>query len=160
MSRVHSKACLRRFAAIGAPLRRQHSGQPRIGHDVADYFVGRAATPSLNLVSVPPAVRGPERFRHCPLGADDAHRFLCRMQCFEIRVDICSMIGESLLELRLVGVGRTSDRDVQSIGEVKHVIDGADRVKLDGAAAEPVEECARRTDHDRTSRSNGGQHPR
>ena len=53
------------------------------------------------------------------------------------------MLGESILELHFVCIGGASDRDVHSIGKMKHVIDGANRAKLDGPVAEPVENSAR-----------------
>lgn len=81
---------------------------------------------------------GAEWFGHRLLGGHHVGGLRRRDQCLEMGVNFGGMAGESILQLHLVGVSRASDGDLDVVGEMQDVVDGADGAKLDRAAAEPV----------------------
>jgi len=89
-------------------------------------------------------MRSAERPGHRPLAADHVPGLLRRQQRLEIGVDFGGTVGKPLFQFHLVGLGRAADGNLESIREMQRVVNGADRAKLDGYAAQPVQDPAGR----------------
>jgi hypothetical protein len=68
--------------------------------------------------------------------------FLCGQQRLEVSIYFGSIIGKMVLKLHLVGFSRAPYRYLEIVREVQRVIDGANRLKIDCSAAEPVKDPA------------------
>ena len=139
---VNAEARLIGHAAKGAPLRSQDCRELRIGDVVGDDVAGRAPAPSLDLVLVPPAMRGTERLGHRPFGGHQVHRLSPRLQGFEVGIDRGSLVGKAIFQLHLERFDRASHRQLESVGEMERVVHGAHRGELDGATTQPFEHLA------------------
>ena len=81
---------------------------------------------------------------HRSVGTNHMSGFLRRQQRLEVSIYFGSTIGKMVLKLHLVGFSRAPYRYLEIIREVQRVIDGANRLKIDCSAAEPVKDPARK----------------
>jgi hypothetical protein len=142
MTMACTKARVLRLAPVGTPLGRQDGGEFRVGDDVLDDITGRASTPALNSVLIPPAVRGAEWLGHRALGCNHAQCRLTRLHRLEIGVDLSRVVWKPVLQLHLVGGGRARHVDLEPVREMERVINSADRAELDRSSAQPVQDLA------------------
>ena len=121
----------------------EHGGELRIADEFRDDLTSRATAPALDLPLIPPVMGGAEWFGHHTLDTYHVPSFLRRQQRLEVGVYFGNIIGKTVFKLHLVGFCRTPYGNLKIIWEAQYVIDGAERAKLDGSTAEPVQDLAR-----------------